>query len=412
MIEEALILSLIWLSYSATKRTKFPQIEKAVPPQLATLQCVEYTEDFGNFVSTFYCKPMIETLTIKKTLVSNSKLSELNLDGIQFGSTYSDHMFLADYRDGAWNDCRIEPFESFSVSPAMSVLHYSQSIFEGLKAYAGPNGEVLVFRPVDNFLRMNESAVRMCIPELPEEVFMGGLLELLKTDKQWVPNDEGTSLYIRPFVIATDDFIGVRPSNNYRFMIFTSPAGVYYSEPVKVKIEKYYSRAFPGGTGAAKAGGNYAASLYPAKLAQEAGYHQLIWTDGLTHKFIEEAGTMNIMFVIGDRILTSKVGETVLNGITRRSVLHLAREWGYTVEERDVSVREIIEAIENGSLNEAFGTGTAATIAHIAVINNEGTDYELPEIESRKFSNRVLKELSDIKTGRIEDRFNWNMKVQ
>ncbi len=277
---------------------------------------------------------MIETLTIKKTLVSNSKLSELNLDDILFGSTYSDHMFVADYRDGAWNDCRIEPFESFSVSPAMSVLHYSQSIFEGLKAYSGPNGEVLVFRPVDNFLRMNKSAARMCMP------------------------------------------------------------------------------AVPGGTGAAKAGGNYAASLYPAKLAQEAGYHQLIWTDGLTHKFIEEAGTMNIMFVIGDRILTSKVGETVLNGITRRSVLHLAREWGYTVEEKDVSVSEIIEAIENGSLNEAFGTGTAATIAQIAVINNEGTDYELPAIESRKFSNRVLKELNDIKTGRIEDRFNWNVKVQ
>ncbi len=355
---------------------------------------------------------MIETVAIKKTLVSKSKLSELNLDDIQFGSTYADHMFVADYRDGVWIDCRIVPFDSFSMSPAMSVLHYCQSIFEGLKAYAGPNGEVLVFRPVDNFLRMNESAARMCIPELPEEVFMGGLLELLKTDKQWVPTKEGTSLYIRPFIFATDEFIGVRPSKTYRFIIFTSPAGGYYSEPVRVKVEKYYSRAFPGGTGAAKAGGNYAASLYPAKLAQEAGYHQLIWTDGLTHKFIEEAGTMNIMFVIGDRILTSKVGETVLNGITRRSVLHLAREWGYTVEERDVSVSEIMNAIENGTLDEAFGTGTAATIAHIATINNDGRDYELPSVENRKFSNRVLKELNDIKTGRIEDRFNWNLKVQ
>ncbi len=355
---------------------------------------------------------MIETLTIKKTLVSNSKLSELNLDDIQFGSSYSDHMFVADYRDGEWIDCRIVPFDNFSMSPAMAVLHYSQSIFEGLKAYSGPNGEILVFRPVDNFLRMNESAVRMCMPALPEEVFMGGLLELLKTDKQWVPNDEGTSLYIRPFMIATDEFIGVRPSKTYRFMIFTSPAGVYYSEPVRVKVEKYYSRAFPGGTGAAKAGGNYAASLYPAKLAQEAGYHQLIWTDGLTHKFIEEAGTMNIMFVIGDRILTSKVGETVLDGITKRSVLQLATEWGYRVEERDISVKEIIEAIENGTLKEAFGTGTAATIAHIAVINNDGTDYELPSVEDRKFSNRVLKELNDIKTGQIEDRYQWNLVVQ
>jgi len=354
---------------------------------------------------------MIETVAIKKTLVSNSKLSKLNLDDIQFGSTYSDHMFVADYQDGMWNDCRIVPFDSFSISPAMSVLHYSQSIFEGLKAYKDPNGEVLVFRPIDNFLRLNKSAVRMCIPELPEEVFMSGLLELLKTDKQWVPAKEGTSLYIRPFIFATDEFIGVRPSDTYRFMIFTSPAGVYYSEPVKVKVEKYYSRAFPGGTGAAKAGGNYAASLYPAKLAQEAGYHQLIWTDGLTHKFIEEAGTMNIMFVIGDRILTSKVGETVLNGITRRSVLRLANEWGYKVEERDVSVSEIIEAIEDGTLKEAFGTGTAATIAHIEVINNDGTDYELAAIENTAFSDRVLKELNDIKTGRINDRFNWNVRV-
>ena len=354
---------------------------------------------------------MIETVAIKKTLVSKSKLSELNLDDVQFGSTYSDHMFVADYRDGSWGDCRIEPFENFSLSPATSVLHYAQSIFEGLKAYSDSNGGVLVFRPMDNFLRMNESAARMCMPALPEEVFMSGLLELLKTDKQWVPAKEGTSLYIRPFMFATDEFIGVRPSNTYRFIIFTSPSGGYYSEPVKVKVEKYYSRAFPGGTGAAKAAGNYAASLYPAKLAQEAGYHQLIWTDGLQHKFIEEAGTMNIMFVIGDRILTSKVGETVLNGITRRSVLHLAKDWGYTIEERDVSVSEIISAIDEGNLKESFGTGTAATIAQIAVINNDGKDYVLPPVQEASFSNRVLKELNDIKTGRIDDRFNWNVRV-
>lgn len=354
---------------------------------------------------------MIETAAIKKTLVTDSRLSELDLNNLQFGKTYSDHMFVADYRNGVWNDCRIVPFDSLKMSPAMSVLHYGQSVFEGLKAYAGNDGEVLIFRPVDNFLRMNQSAVRMCMPELPEEVFMGGLKELLRTDRKWVPTAEGTSLYIRPFMFATDEYIGVRPSSTYRFIIFTSPAGGYYSEPVKVKVEKYYSRAFPGGTGAAKAAGNYAASLYPAKLAQEAGYHQLIWTDGLSHQFVEEAGTMNIMFVIGDRIVTSKVGETVLNGITRDSVLQLAREWGYKVEEGQVRVSEVIQAIEDGTLKEAFGTGTAATIAHITVINHEGRDYELPPVEEREFSNLVLQELDNIKTGRIEDRYNWNVRV-
>jgi branched-chain amino acid aminotransferase len=352
---------------------------------------------------------MIDTIAIKKTHVANSRLSELDMDSIQFGSFYSDHMFVADYRDGSWSDCRIVPFESFKISPAMSVLHYGQSVFEGMKAYAGAGGEVIIFRPIDNYLRLNESAARMCMPALPEEVFMGGLKELLKTDRAWVPTDAGTSLYIRPFMFATDEFIGVRPSDTYRFIIFTSPTGAYYDEPVRVKVEKYYSRAFPGGTGAAKAAGNYAASLYPAKLAQEDGYHQLIWTDGLTHSYIEEAGTMNIMFVIDNKVITSKGGETVLDGITRKSVLHLAREWGYTVEERDVSVAEVIQAIERGSLTEAFGTGTAATIAQIAVISNDGQDYTLPAVASREFSNRVLKELNDIKTGRIEDRHHWNV---
>ena len=354
---------------------------------------------------------MIETATINKTLVTNSRVSELDFNNLQFGSTYSDHMFVADYKDGVWSDSRIVPYDNFSISPAMSVLHYGQSVFEGLKAYAGSNGQVMVFRPIDNFLRMNESAARMCMPDLPEEVFMGGLKELLDTDRAWVPTGQGTSLYIRPFMFATDEYIGVRPSNTYRFIIFTSPAGGYYSEPVRVKVEKYYSRAFPGGTGAAKAAGNYAASLYPAKLAQQEGYHQLIWTDGLTHQFVEEAGTMNIMFVIGDKLVTSKGGETVLDGITRKSVLQLAREWGYTVEERNVRVSEIMQAIAEGTLKEAFGTGTAATIAQIAVINNDGQDYQLPDDASREFSKRVLKELDDIKTGRIEDRYQWNVII-
>ena len=354
---------------------------------------------------------MIETFAINTSLATTSRVQELDQNNIQFGKLYSDHMFVADFRDGQWLDCRIEPYQRMQISPAVSVLHYGQSIFEGLKAYAAHDGGVLVFRPHDNFLRMNESAVRMCMPELPEEVFMGGLLELLKVDKDWVPTQPDTSLYIRPFMFATDEYIGVRPSDSYRFMIFTSPAGAYYAEPVHVKVEKHFSRAFPGGTGAAKAAGNYAASLYPAMQAQSEGYHQLIWTDGVEHKYIEEAGTMNIMFVLNNKVVTSPAGGTILSGITRRSVLQLAEDWGYEVEERPVTVDEILQGVEEGVLQEAFGTGTAATIAHIALIHNDGKDYHLPAVETRKFSNRVLAALNDIKTGRAEDIHNWNVKV-
>ncbi|MDH3711932.1 MAG: branched-chain amino acid aminotransferase, partial [Cyclobacteriaceae bacterium] len=296
---------------------------------------------------------MIETIPINTSLSEHSRIQELDVNNIQFGRLYSDHMFIADYRDGQWMDCRIEPYDRLAFSPAISVLHYGQSIFEGLKAYASADGGVLVFRPHDNFLRMNKSAVRMCMPELPEEIFMGGLLELLKIDKAWVPRKPGASLYIRPFMFATDEYIGVRPSDSYRFMIFTSPAGAYYSEPVKMKVEKQYSRAFPGGTGAAKAAGNYGASLYPALQAQKQGYHQLIWTDGMEHKYIEEAGTMNIMFVINNILVTSPTSDTILSGITRRSVLQLAQDKGYQVEERKISVDEVIESIEQGRLQEA-----------------------------------------------------------
>ena len=354
---------------------------------------------------------MIETIPINTSLSEHSRIQELDVNNIQFGRLYSDHMFIADYRDGQWMDCRIEPYDRLAFSPAISVLHYGQSIFEGLKAYASADGGVLVFRPHDNFLRMNKSAVRMCMPELPEEIFMGGLLELLKIDKAWVPRKPGASLYIRPFMFATDEYIGVRPSDSYRFMIFTSPAGAYYSEPVKMKVEKQYSRAFPGGTGAAKAAGNYGASLYPALQAQKQGYHQLIWTDGMEHKYIEEAGTMNIMFVINNILVTSPTSDTILSGITRRSVLQLAQDKGYQVEERKISVDEVIESIEQGRLQEAFGTGTAATIAPISLINHDGKDYALPVLDDQSFSHKVLKALNDIKSGQTEDVHGWNTKV-
>lgn len=354
---------------------------------------------------------MVDTLNIDIKQTANSRIKEVDFANIPFGKVYSDHMFVADFDGRQWSNLRIQPYEHLRLSPANSALHYGQSVFEGMKAYKNEAGEVLIFRPKANFERLNRSAERMCIPALPEEVFMNGLSELLKLDHAWVPDTPNTALYIRPFIFATDEFIGIRPSDTYKFIIFTCPVGSYYTEPVRVKIETKYSRAVEGGTGAAKAAGNYAASLYPARQAQKMGYHQLVWTDARTHEYIEESGTMNIMFLIGDTLITSPTGDTILAGITRNSVLTLAREWGYKVEERKISVKEVIEAIQKGTLKEAFGTGTAATIAHIAIIGHDGMDYTLSPLETRTFSNRVLEELDNIKTGRSEDKWNWVYKI-
>lgn len=354
---------------------------------------------------------MIDTIDISIRKTEKSKIDAVDFDNIQFGKVYADHMFVADYKNGEWTDFQIVPYEKISLSPANSALHYGQSVFEGMKAYRNTAGEAVLFRPLDNFKRLNLSADRMCIPAIPEEVFMSGLTQLIKIDQQWIPKKPDTALYIRPFIFATDEYIGIRPSENYRFMIFCCPVGAYYSSPVNVKIENHFSRAFPGGIGFAKAAGNYAASLYPAKKAHEDGFQQLIWTDGLTHKYIEESGTMNVMFVINDTLITAPAGETILNGITRNSVLTLARDWGVKVEERRISVDEIIGAIENGTLKEAFGTGTAATIAHIALIGHDEKEYNLPPVEGRLLSNKLLKDLESIKTGVIEDKFKWIYKI-
>ena len=254
---------------------------------------------------------------------------------------------------------------------------------------------------------MNVSADRMCMPYLPEDVFMEGLRSLLKLDRDWIPSSEGSSLYIRPFMFSADEYIGIRPSQDFTFMIINSPVGPYYSTPVKVKIETHFTRAVEGGTGFAKAGGNYGGSLYPAKLAQEKGYHQLIWTDGKEHKYVEESGTMNVMFVFDNTLVTPSLGDSILRGITRDSVLALAKHWGVKVEERRVSVAEVVDGLKSGRLTEAFGAGTAATIAHIELIGYEEKNYYLPPVEKRKFSNRVLQELDGIKRGLIEDSFGW-----
>ena len=354
---------------------------------------------------------MIDTQTIRIQQTSQSRIDTLDESNIPFGQLYSDHMFVADYTDGEWKDLRIEPYQNISISPANSALHYGITIFEGLKAYRNPQGEVMIFRPDANAKRLNISAERMCIPEVPESLFMEALTELVKLDSSWVPSSPNTALYIRPFVFGTDEYIGIRPSQNFRFMIITCPVGSYYSQPVNVKIETEYSRAVEGETGFAKAGGNYASSLYPAKLAQEKGFHQLVWTDAKTHQFIEESGTMNIMFVVDGKLITAPTSGTILKGITRDSVLTIARDWGMEVEERPIAVKEIVSAAKEGRVQEVFGVGTAATIAPIAKIGFEEDIYELKHSDQGKFSSKILKELNDIRTGVIEDRYGWTFKV-
>ena len=352
-----------------------------------------------------------EKMDIKINRKTESSIDKLDWDNLAFGRVFSDHMFVMEYTDGEWKNPEISEYADLKFSPATSVLHYGQSFFEGMKVYRTIDGEVQLFRSEENAKRFNVSARRMCMPEVPVDVFIESLKSLIEIDKDWVPNKDGCSLYVRPFMIATDPYVGIKPSDTYKFIIFTCPVAAYYSEPVKVKIETEYSRAVEGGTGFAKAAGNYAGALYPAKIAQEKGYGQLIWTDAFEHKYIEEAGTMNVIFQIGDTLITPISSDTILDSITRRSVVDIARDWGYEVEERKVLVSEVIEAIETGNLTEAFGAGTAATIAQISLINYKGVDYELPPVENREFSNKVKHEIENIKYGKIEDRFNWMLKV-
>jgi branched-chain amino acid aminotransferase len=354
---------------------------------------------------------MVEALNIAIKKVSKSNLPNIDFSNIKFGKAYSDHMFVADFEDGEWGNFSIIPYGKLNISPGTCALHYGQSVFEGLKAYKNEEGEVLIFRPYDNFKRMNLSATRICMPEIPEDIFIGGLTELLRLDRGWVPDVPGTALYIRPFMYATDEYIGLKPSNNYRFVIFTCPVGPYYSRPLKVKVEEHFVRAFPGGTGSAKVAGNYAGSLYPARLAQEEGYDQLIWTDGIEHKFVEESGTMNLIFNIDGILVTPSLDDTILHGITRNSVLTIARDWGIKVEERKISIDEIVKAVKNKTLREAFGAGTAATIAHIKTIHYQGFDYELPPITNDLFSNKVFDTLERYRKGHIDDKYGWIVKI-
>jgi branched-chain amino acid aminotransferase len=354
---------------------------------------------------------MIETQDFEIIRKSETSISEIDFANLPFGRVFSDHMLIAQYSKGSWSRPTIKPYGDINISPAMSAIHYGQSIFEGLKAFKSDNGETLVFRPDMNWERMNNSAQRLCMPKIPKEYFIDGIKQLVSLDKAWVPEDPSCSLYIRPFMFATDPFLGVKPSETYTFMIITSPVGPYYAKPLHLKVETEYTRAAMGGVGFAKAAGNYGSAMLPAKLAQDKGIDQLIWTDAKEHKYIEEAGTMNMMVVIDGKLLTAPLTSTILPGVTRDSFLTLAREAGYPVEERKVSVAELIDAQENGTLEEVFGVGTAATIAQVEKLTFQDNTYNLAPISTREISVKIGQLLLDIKTGNVNDSRGWNMTV-
>lgn len=349
-----------------------------------------------------------DLIEIKVSHPETSKISQIDWENLPFGKVFTDHMLVMDYKDGQWQTPEILPFGPLLMHPAMSAIHYGQSIFEGMKAYSRENGDVVLFRPEMNAKRFMESCDRLCMPSFDEGVFIDLVKKLVEVDSEWVPKNSGSSLYIRPFIYATDEAIGIKPSETYKFVIFLCPVGAYYSQPVRVKIEEFYTRAAAGGVGRAKTAGNYAAALYPAKLGQEQGFHQLLWTDANEHKYIEESGTMNICFMINDVLVTpSEDEDTILRGTTKRTLVDVANMWGVKVEERKVTVAEIVEAYKNGSLKEAFGAGTAATIATIAEIGYRDEVFELSAPTEEDFSIKAKTYLDKLKSGEIEDLPNW-----
>lgn len=347
-------------------------------------------------------------ITIEKT--KTSKIDQVDFDNLAFGSIFSDHMLVCDYKNGAWETPKIVPYDPIRLDPSAKVFHYGQSIFEGMKAYKDDNNDIFLFRPLDNYKRLNISANRMSMPDLPEDYFMNGLNTLLKLDEKWVPKTPGSSMYIRPFMFASGKGFHASPADAYKFMICLAPSGPYFSGKVKVLIEETYSRSANGGVGYAKTGGNYAGQFYPTQLAVKKGYHQVIWTDDNTHENIEEAGAMNIFVRIGNTLITGPTSDRILDGITRKSVLEIAKSEGIQAEVRTITVTEVVEAAKNGSLKEMFGAGTAAVISPISTFGFRETDYDLPELEN-SYAEMFKKRITDIQYNRADDAFGWRVKI-
>ncbi len=343
---------------------------------------------------------------MKIELTQQSRRSSIDFSNLPFGKHMSDHMLVCHFKEGQWLEPEIRPYGQLEFSYGLHALHYGQSAFEGMKAYRKDDGGISMFRPLDNFARLNKSAERLMMPQIPEEIFMGGLKKLLEIDADWVPNAEDHSLYIRPFLFASSEFIAARQSDDYTFCIITCPVGPYYSGSVKVKIEQEYTRATGGGIGYTKAAGNYGGSFYPTAQAINEGYNQVIWTDHKEHKYIEESGTMNLMLLIDGTFLTPPLTDRILAGVTRRSIIQLVKDQGWPIEERAISVEEIVAAAREGRLQEAFGMGTAAVVSQIDTIGYNGENFSIPVLTDGK-AMEIKRLLNDIRLGRSEDSYGW-----
>ena len=354
---------------------------------------------------------MIAAENINITKAPRSKLTDINLENIPFGKYFTDHMLEVDYEDGEWKNAEIKPYQPLLLDPSLAALHYGQAIFEGIKAYKNEAGEVSIFRPMDNFKRFNISAERMQMPQVPEEIFMEGMRMLIELDNKWIPQHEDHSLYIRPFMFSSDHMIGVRPSEKYKFMIILSPTGPYYNMPMRIYVEEHYVRAVPGGVGYAKAAGNYGGAMYATAQAKLKGYDQVLWTDAFEHKYVQECGTMNVFFIIGNTAITPDLKEgTILAGVTRDSAMIMLKEMGFQVEERALSIDDVISAYKAGILYEVFGTGTAATISMIKELRYK--DFVMTfDVDSWKTAPEVKRRLNAIRYGQVPDNHGWMYKI-
>jgi branched-chain amino acid aminotransferase len=353
---------------------------------------------------------MVETSTLKITTVEKSALDTVDFNNLAFGKTFTDHMYVADYKDGKWQSHRIEPFKNFQVHPANIAWHYGQAIFEGMKATRHQDGTPMLFRPEMHSDRINKSAERLAMPHFPKESFMEAVTEIVRLEKEWIPKEEGSALYIRPYMIAMDEFIGVQISQTYKFIIFCCPVGPYYSKPLKLKADDQYIRAAVGGTGEAKAAGNYAGSLLPTQLAKKEGFDQIMWLDANERQYIQEVGTMNIFFVFGNTVVTPSTDGAILKGITRNSLVHILKDKGYNVEERPISIKEVMASAESGELTEVFGSGTAAVIAYVEGIGYKGAMAKL-NLDTYKVAPMLKDTINGMRSGRLEDIHNWTVKV-
>jgi branched-chain amino acid aminotransferase len=345
-------------------------------------------------------------IAVRKT--THSRLQEVDFEHLEFGQYTADHMLVCDYDHGAWKQPGIVPFANLSLNPATLALHYGQSVFEGMKAFRMQNGRVNIFRIQKHYERFVRSLDRMCMAAPAQEIFTEGLIRLIELDKEWVPGTEGSSLYIRPFIYASETRFGIKVSEQYRFVIFTGPVPGLFAKPIKVKVETEYARAAKGGTGFTKCAGNYGGAFYPTQQARQQGYDQVLWTDGRENKYIEESGMMNVLFVINDKLVTPSLSDSILDGVTRDSLLTLARDLGYEVEERPVSIDELTKAFQSKTITEAFGAGTAAVVAPIQVININGANLHLPAYGPGSVHNVLKQKLERIRSGADPDLYEWN----